>query len=317
MKKIILFISCLSLSTAMFAQHYVENGGFEDWENEGTSNVEPLEWNSFKTADGDLNGFAPTDPVAVKTTDAHSGSFAVSIETVQGPFGIKVNGNLTCGRIHMGSTTAMDQSNHNHTVTGDSDFSQAITNTPDSLVAWIKYTAVGNDSALISSQVHDDYDFEFPSNAASEDHGIAYAQKTFATTNVWTRVSMPYEYTGLSLNSPEYVLINITSSAIPGGGQVGSTFIVDDIQLVYNELSIEENSQTLPYKISSIESGIIIDMKSNDIGNVEVRDLAGKLIKKQVLNNMINHVSINRSAGIYLVSVTTEKGQIVEKIFIK
>jgi hypothetical protein len=301
----------------MFAQHYVENGGFENWENEGTSNVEPVEWNSFKTADGDLNNFAPSDPVATKTTDAHSGNFAVSIETVQGPFGIVVNGNLTCGRVHMGSTTATDQSNHNHTVTGDSDFSQAITNTPDSLIAWIKYTAVGNDSALISSQVHDDYDFEFPENASSADHGIAYAQKTFATTNEWTRVSMPYEYTGLSSNDPAYVLINITSSAIPGGGQVGSTFIVDDVQLLYNELSIEENTEILPYKISSIASGIIVDMKSYDMGNVEVRDLTGKLIKKQVLNNMINHVSVDQPTGIYLVTVSTEKGQIVEKVFIK
>ena len=59
MKRLLLSSILLTSCFTVFSQHYVENGGFENWENEGTDLVEPVEWNSFRTASGALNSFAP------------------------------------------------------------------------------------------------------------------------------------------------------------------------------------------------------------------------------------------------------------------
>lgn len=315
MKRLLLSSILLTSCFSVFSQHYVENGGFENWENEGTDLVEPVEWNSFRTASGALNSFAPNDPIATKTTDAHSGQFAVKIETVSGPFGVIVNGNLTCGRINMGSTSPTNQSNHNWTVTSDTDFNQSIANTPDSIIAWVKYVPVGNDSAVISSQVHDDFDFEFPMNTESENHGIAYAQIHIGPTANWTRLSIPYEYTGLSMNNPAYVLINIASSAIPGGGEVGSTFYVDDVQLKYNELSTNSVNE-LPYSVHNTPEGVVVNLKSDDLGELEVVNITGQVVKTQRLNNKLSLVSDDFQSGIYLFNIKTDKGTVTRKVFI-
>ena len=315
MKKLLLFNVLVFSSVVCFGQN-IENGGFENWENEGTDQVEPVEWNSFRTASGGLSSFAPNNPVATKVTDAHSGQFAVRIETVSGPFSVIVNGNLTCGRINMGSVTPTNQDNHNWTVTADTDFNQAITNAPDSIVAWVKYTPVGNDSAVISSQVHDNYDFEFPEDTDSENHAIAYAKKHIGATADWTRLSLPYDYTGLSTNNPAFVLINLASSAIPGGGEVGSTFFVDDVELIYNSSSISENNE-LPYTVHNTPEGVVVNLKSDDQGELEIVNISGQTVGTEVLNNNLTLIKSDFKPGIYLFNIKTNKGVVTKKVFIK
>ena len=46
-------------------------------------------------------------------------------------FGIIANGNMTIGRINMGSATAASSENYNYSVVSDTNFSETLTQSPD------------------------------------------------------------------------------------------------------------------------------------------------------------------------------------------
>ena len=78
----------------------LENSGFEQWENVGTGEEEPLSWSSTKTSDNSsLNGLAPQ--VISRTTDAHTGTYAAKLVNKNVPFvNIVANGIITNGIVH-------------------------------------------------------------------------------------------------------------------------------------------------------------------------------------------------------------------------
>lgn len=250
--KNIALASMFFMGAIAFSQQ-LDNNGFENWENVGSNNEEPIEWNSFYTASGSLTSYA--EKTVWRDAAAHSGSYCARIETVSGPFGVVVNGNMTCGQVNMGSTVPSNSANHNITRTGNSDFHQALTTYPDSIVVWINYQGVGGDNGSVSAIIHDNFDYKFPESGTSADHAIAYAQQTFANTGGWTRVSIPFNYnSGASSDPAAFILVNLTPSAIPGGGNVGSKLYVDDIELIYNPVIITSTVTPLSYTVTNTNS---------------------------------------------------------------
>ncbi|MFA5575540.1 MAG: hypothetical protein WC994_10905, partial [Brumimicrobium sp.] len=230
------FIGAFSL--AGFSQQQIGNSGFESWDNIGTNNEEPTNWNSFKTANCTLGsiicGIAKGKQVE-PSTDAHSGTYSARIWTRDAGLAL-ANGNLTLGQINMGSTTPTNTANYNFTKRSDANHSEAFTSKPDSLVAWVKFTPVNIASeARISATIHDDYDYRDPEDVDDSSHVVGKAVLNYASTSgQWQRISIPFDYDIGTSTDAQYILITFTTNKDPGGGDGGDEVLIDDLELIYN-----------------------------------------------------------------------------------
>lgn len=215
------------------AQTQIGNSDMEMWESV-SSDFEPVNWNSFLSAQGSLTGFAANQ--IEESSDIRPGSTGTKsarIWTRDAGFNVKANGNVTLGRINMGSITPSSSDNHNVSLTADPLFSEALTDTPDSIVFWVKYNAAdGTSEARMKATLHDDYDYTDPETGTSADHVVATAVLNYSPT-AWTRVAVAFDYSGPATTNT-YILVTFASNAIPGGGDVDDEVYIDDIELIYN-----------------------------------------------------------------------------------
>ncbi len=265
MKKIYTSFFAILFSLAAFGQQ-IDNGSMEEWDNLGSINEEPSNWNSFMTASGGLSLFASKQ--VEQSTDIRSGASGMYSARVfsKSTIGIIANGNLTLGRINMGSSTPSSTSNYNYTVTGNSDFSQQLNASPDSIVFWVKYNnSSSSDLARIKAIIHDDFDYVDPMTTESETHVVADAALNFESTDgSWVRKSIAFDYVGPA-TTPEYILVTFTTNMIPGGGSDGDEIFIDDIELIYSTSGISDVQKS--YWIAYNESGLVFsnDFEPDDI----------------------------------------------------
>lgn len=248
MKKIYVTVSILAISAASFAQTQLENPGFEAWENLTANTREPLQWNSIKTGGGNAtqpNGFVVDRSALVRPGSAGTYSAVVETKTLSvfGIINVKVNGILTNGKVEAPTTTPAD--GYNHTVPNDEAYRTACTDFPDTLIAWVNYQPVGTDNGRIQCILHTIIGDgltagkmgSLPETGGTQGDNTAQTvaraeQDLSANTNGWTRLAIPFSY--LNTNAPQYILLTMTSSVIPGGGEPGSKLLIDDMSLIYN-----------------------------------------------------------------------------------
>lgn len=241
MKKILLSLSLLSLTLHVSAQTQVGNSNFEGWEASSPEIKEPLNWNSFKTASGGLSSFSGQQ--MDRSTSVRPGSTGIysarlwtkDINVVFTT--IHANGNMTLGQIEMGSSTPTSTSNYNYTNAADANFSETFSDTPDSLVVWVKYkptTPSGTLTGKASCVIHKtpaSGNFKDPNDVTGSD----VVAKAITAINYnggnWQRLSIPFTYTGNT--GPTYLITTFTSCYTPGGGSGGDTLLVDDMELIY------------------------------------------------------------------------------------
>ncbi len=260
-----------------FSAQQIGNSNMELWDNVGASNEEPTNWNSFKSAQGSFTAFASQQiqrSTAIRT--GAIGQYCARILS-KSTLGIVANGNMTVGRINMGSTTPSDPNNYNISVTADANFSEALTSSPDSLVFWVKYTAANaSDSARIHAILHDAYDLRDPIDASSTSHVISRAELNYPTTGgQWVRKSVPFINQGPA-TSQQYILITFTTNQTPGGGSANDEVLVDDIELVYNSAGIIEHEPESFYANYDALSGLKI---FGQIHSVHILNSNGTLVR--------------------------------------
>jgi len=125
MKRSILFSAAFLVASSTFSQQQIGNSDFEQWETATSELAEPVNWNSFKTATGSFIGFSGQQ--LDKSTDVRpgsSGSFSAKLTGRDAGFGVIAQGNMTLGRIEMGSITPASAGNYNYSSTGDANFSE-------------------------------------------------------------------------------------------------------------------------------------------------------------------------------------------------
>ncbi|MBM3186901.1 MAG: cadherin-like domain-containing protein, partial [Bacteroidetes bacterium] len=237
MMKKVTIASFLFSSFSFFAQQ-IGNSDMEAWDNVGAATEEPTNWNSFKSGQGSFTSFASKQverSTAIRT--GATGQYCARV-WAKSTLGIVANGNMTVGRINMGSSTPSDPNNYNISLTADANFSEALTASPDSLVFWVKYTAANAiDSARVHAVLHDAYDLRDPIDANSSSHVVARAERNYLrTSGSWVRISVPFVYNGPATN-PAFLLVTFTTNKTPGGGTANDEVLVDDIQLIYNPTS--------------------------------------------------------------------------------
>ena len=228
-----LFLAFFTVSSINAQQ--IGNGDMELWDNLGQANEEPSNWNSFKSGQGNFVSFASQQ--IQRSTLIRSGATGQYCARVwaKSTLGVVANGNMTLGRINMGSTTPSDPANYNISLTADANFSETMTTSPDSLVFWVKYTAANaTDSARVHAVLHDAYDLRDPIDANSSSHVVARAERNYLrTSGSWVRISVPFVYSGPSTN-PAFLLVTFTTNKTPGGGTANDEILIDDIELIYN-----------------------------------------------------------------------------------
>ena len=297
MKKIYTSFFTILFSLAAFGQQ-IDNGSMENWDNLGSNDEEPSNWNSFMTASGGLSLFASKQ--VEQSSDIRSGASGMYSARVfsKSTIGIIANGNLTLGRINMGSSTPSSTSNYNYTDTGNSDFSQELNSSPDSIAFWVKYNnSSSTDLARIKAIIHDDYDYVDPMTSESEQHVVADAALNFESTEgSWVRKSIAFDYVGPA-TTPEYILVTFTTNMIPGGGSDGDEIFIDDVELIYSTSGISDKQKNC--WIAYNESGLVFsnDFESDDV--FRVYSTSGKEIYRGTRNQLS---SSPLQPGMYLIT---------------
>jgi hypothetical protein len=285
-------------SSSVFAQQQIGNGNMEAWDNVSSSSIEPTNWNSFKTASGGLSGFASQQvwrSTAIRA--GATGQYCAQVKCVS-VLGVAANGNLTLGRVNMGSSTATSSSNYNYSQTNDAAFSEALTDSPDSIVFWVKYTPINSShEARLSCQLHATYNYRdgFNVDPASAPYKVAEASLNYGTTNgQWVRKSVPFVYSGPA-TVHTYILATFSTNKTPGVGTANDEVLIDDVELIYNPVNqpIVANDDAVT---TSQDIAAVISVLSNDSD------------PENAINNSSLSIVSNPTNG--TVSVNTSTGQI-------
>ena len=294
MKSLHIIFALLIINGTLSQQ--LENSGFEQWENVGTGEEEPLSWSSTKTSDNSsLNGLAPQ--VISRSTDAHTGTYAAKLVNKNVPFvNIVANGILTNGIIH---TTTNPQDSYVYTDVNSSDHSQPFTSYPDSIVGWYKYAPQGNDVGNIQVLLHGSYG-QLPVDASTSI--IALAEFDFSANSNWTRFSTPFIYYP-TINNPSYILCNI-SAGDSTQAVANSELKIDDLELIYNTTKIPDQS-TNSINVTYLNDHLQFSNIVNEI-NYAIYNLQGQLMNIGKIDRYNRNVSITLESGIYFISIQSK-----------
>lgn len=262
MKKI-LTVLLLGTSLTASAQYQLSNNGFEDWATQTYDKVtgeEPLHWSSFITGNGKLKGTACTTSQLFKSEDVREGSKGkycaeIKVNVLDLIFKkVYAQGNLTTGRITMGSTSASNPGNseseniakrdskqtgnYNYTDLSDANHNQTFTGRPDKMTVYVKYTTTGS-KGKIAAYLHSNayYQDPLPKDGKCSAKVIASAVNTeLDATSGWQKVEIPVVYASddTPTSRPSYALVSFATSATPGSGKDGDCMLIDDVVFVYN-----------------------------------------------------------------------------------
>jgi len=271
MKRIFTLLCISTCMLTAMAQRQIQNPGFEEWDNEGTTSIEPSHWNSFMSGTGSMKGFAAAQQVQ-KSDDAHTGSVSARIYA-RSVFGVVAQGNLTTGCINMGSTNATDANgNYNYTNEDDANFHQKFTGLPDAMRVWVKASCAYPAGA--SCNLHTTGYFQDPAGNTITATRIAKANtSSIASSDSWQEVIIPFVYDVTDGTRPAYALVTLTTSGTPGQGNANDYMLVDDVEfLYYSELqSITFNGKNVDITGNTITidgtyDAELLQLKSNGQG---------------------------------------------------
>ena len=329
MKKTITLIAflCFSIFTIK-AQPTPQppNPGFETWTGSGAT-IEPTFYNSNKSGTGLANWAAQTN--FQDASIVHSGTYSTRMETIN-YIGTAVNGVMTSGLVNAPSTNKAE--GYIGTIQGANGTNInriAFNSRPDSLVGWYRYTSGGaGESGKVRAVLHVGhyYDPETPNNNNHPDSTVNKIGEalfiTPAAASTWTRFSVPFTY--VSGASPQYFLLNCTSSANQMTTVTGSKMWLDDIGVIYNFATVgvdgpAETEQDI--KVYAFDHVFYVDFmnRTNSQSDISVFDITGKLVLKQQLsNNKLNSFTVSGlNSGNYVYELTGDNFHKSGKLFIK
>lgn len=238
MKKIFTFAALLC-ATWMNAQgvYQIPNSDFENW----ASNKEPGNgWNSFNSARIDdlgsfLGGIAKSQSPNPQKVEGYNGTVGVKLYS-KSIVGAKANGNLTTGKINMGSTTPSNAKNYNYTDLSSGAHSLQFAGTPDAVSCMAKFKSGGSPNGRGQFILHDKYGYKDPetsNDAGYESHKIALAAIVIPETSDWKYFEAKFDYTGnVAPVGEQYMLASFTTNPTPGGS-ADDELILDDVRLIY------------------------------------------------------------------------------------
>ncbi|MBC7450726.1 MAG: T9SS type A sorting domain-containing protein [Cytophagales bacterium] len=208
MKKLYTTLFALALTTASFAQQ-LANNGLEEWST-APGNPNAVDPTSFYTTNAcaipSITGGLPCLNNVEKTTDKHSGTYAAKL-TVATLFAYNINGALTNDANFQSANDAVPV---------------AFTGKPINLSAYVKFTPVSGDNAIIQVSLF--------SKGDSIGGGTINLTSTLAA---YTKVEAVISYVKTFTGTPDGILFDALCGDIDNP-QLGTTLFIDDITLGYN-----------------------------------------------------------------------------------
>lgn len=242
MKKTIVCLISLLTTSSLAAQgnYQIPNSDFEqEWVKSGEKTEPGHGWYSFVSAGGT---FAMASPNTTTQVEGYNSKKAVSISSVD-LWVAKANGNLTTGKINMGSFTPTNEANYNYTSRSTEDGNCPFVGIPDTVRCYAKFTRGGEGyNAAGTFIVHGDVDFKDPHESSENiaTYEVARAVLDIAPSTDWQPVTASFTYskTAEQIESAaelqtRYMLASFTTNPTPGGS-AGDELIIDDVVLVYN-----------------------------------------------------------------------------------
>lgn len=270
-KRLTTLLFVLFALTSLNAQTTIANASFENWDNPTSSKAEPVGWNSNKTGGGNASSGPQT--CFRESNNPHTGTYCAKVLTGKvAIIGVIVNGSLTTGKIEAPTMSKSD--GYIGAYANDPLTTMAFTGRPDSLSFWYRYSAQGSDFPSVEALLH--VNDCFVPEAATSHHGNAtpniIARASFlgsagASVSAWTRVAIPFDYE--DGRTPEYIMINTTSSGDQSGGQENSTLWLDDFEAIYNPtLALSGNKNYGTFYVSAT-NGASIDIPFSATGSYQ------------------------------------------------
>ena len=289
MKKEITTFFALILLIQYSSGQQIANGGFEQWDTIGDY-TQPTNWYSLNA----LTQFG-FDPTTTITNDAHSGKYAVVIET-------KSSISELAGVLS--SSPILDNQFEPNLTKLKVPFSGS----PSSMGFYFKSFPAKNDSSVVS-MVLTKWNI-----AQQKTDTIATATAYFSKmVTQYTFANVIFNYT-LSA-SPDSMFFIASSSADGFNPTVGSKFIIDDLQLAYQPISVKEVFSAFIVSVypNPVNEKLFINVTGTSHFDVEIIDVQGRKTHIQQLNSNEGLDVSGLEIGIYLIKITKSEGDILYK----
>jgi hypothetical protein len=303
MKTLLLSLAMVFSAVLFCFTQQLQNPGFEDWENLGTAQEEPVNWSSLKTADA----LASTAPQVVTRDDGRNGGYCPKLEA-KSVFGITANGLLTNGRVHADFNP---ENGYVFTDENDQQWHTEFNYRPDSLVGWYKYSPSGNDKGKVEIIIHDDIGRLPFTGYESNVIGRARYDITQASSD-WLRFSVPFTY--FDTRDAEHILVTIAcgDSTV---SNAGSTLWVDDLELIYNDptSAVQELTSSVQDAVYVGDGVIKFILDDYDQSEYEIYSLAGSLMQR---GKPSEKTLFTATSGLYIIRLKQGETVIQKKIYI-
>ncbi len=259
-----LFMTCALTAGAQGIYQFADPGFEQNFEVSGDKGEPGRGWHSFATARTEDLGLMATiakdlSPAPVHATEGYQSAHSVKLTSKDLSIA-KANGNLTTGRINMGSMTPSDPSNYNFSDIIPGGQALEFAGTPDAVTFYAKFKA-GADNVKKQGRgqfiLHEEYPFQDPEVEEQVSYRVAKASQLIDESEDWKQYTVPFTYDQDVKPAKQYLLASFTTNPKPGES-ADDVLYIDDIYFVYNsELA------SLTYNDESVEipnSGTTIDL---------------------------------------------------------
>lgn len=273
------------------------NAGFENF-HDASGTKEPNGWHSFKTCAGSLSGTAGTaNNTFIESTEKHSGTNCVKVQSAILLYTIPANGTMTTGRLHAGNMSAANTANNSTMdfsdkgTDGNGDpFYPIFTTKPDAMTVWVKFKGNVNKypyatvkAILANDRVQDPEKDDYKKNVIARAEDKRIESKNFA----WQELNIPFKYE--NKNTPKGMLVTISTNAKAGKASSDKknldVIYVDDIAMIYNSGLKSAQYKNTNLSFANNKAAIEIEGKANEADFSIASDGEGAYISKVLKTN--------------------------------
>ena len=273
------------------------NAGFENF-HDASGTKEPNGWHSFKTCAGSLSGTAGTaNNTFIESTEKHSGTNCVKVQSAILLYTIPANGTMTTGRLHAGNMSAANTANNSTMdfsdkgTDGNGDpFYPIFTTKPDAMTVWVKFKGNVKDypnatvkAILANDKVQDPEKDDYKKNVIARAEDKRIESKNFA----WQELNIPFKYE--NKNTPKGMLVTISTNAEAGKASSDKknldVIYVDDIAMIYNSGLKSAQYKNTNLSFANNKAAIEIEGKANEADFSIISDGEGAYISKVLKTN--------------------------------
>lgn len=285
-----LFFGALVSASILKAKAQIPNPSFEQWQTRNLSIVqfeEPVNWLSNNIT------FAFTKPVYLpvkKTTEAHTGSYALLLQNVPDT--------------NTQKQSAMIMSGTANYLTQEYVTKFKLNTKPTSLDLYYKYLPVNNDSFFIQISTFKNGDFVGDGTYSSK-----------ATQNTYAKISIPITYQDTN-SIPDSANIIMYASSFMQVSE-GTKLYIDDLSFSNAASKVEDISTVDLPKLypNPTQSELYIEMDKIGAAKANIISLNGETMMQADISRSHNHIDLSGlSNGIYVVQLVSEAGISNQKI---